>query len=55
MALMVNVGEPSMRAGVSLREHVQDELDRHPGWWVPSVAVCLVWAFLRKRNRPAHR
>jgi hypothetical protein len=55
MAFMWHVAERPIRAGVSLRRHVADELDVHPGWWIPSLAAFLVWALLPKQEHRTGR
>lgn len=53
MTFVNDIAERSLRAGYSLRHLVQDELDAHPGWWIPSLAACLVWALLPGRKHQA--
>jgi len=55
MAFKSDFAERSLRAGVSLRHCVQDELDAHPGWWIPTLAACLIWAVLPKRGPQTYR
>jgi hypothetical protein len=50
MTLLSDMAADSIRARHSLRHRVEDELDAHPGWWIPSIAMCLIWAALPKRQ-----
>jgi hypothetical protein len=50
MTLFNDMAADSIRARRSLRHHVGVELDAHPGWWIPSIAICLIWAALPKRK-----
>ena len=40
MAFMSHVSERFGRTGLSLKHQISDELDIHPGWWIPSLAAC---------------
>ena len=36
-----------LRARLSLREQLHDSVERtHGGWWIPTIAVCVVWALI---------
>jgi len=53
MNFISDIEERSIRTSLSVRRHLQQELDAHPGWWIPSLAACLIWALLPGRSRKA--
>lgn len=40
------------QAGSSLRRHLHQSVEAsHGGWWIPTIAVCVVWALLDQSRR----